>query len=179
MWGHVRSNYKNRGRERQSGRNCRKCNFFFDFIRTGVNNRRTRGVLWAEGDFPTNMLAAVKPLKVATPSVDYAENAVLGSRVKTPGSAAMKTMSAEANSSLETLFQQHHDRVFRTAYRVTGSAADAEDVLQTVFLRLARGSEAVTVPDNPESYFARAAVNASLDLLTRAETFEGRCLRRR
>lgn len=74
-------------------------------------------------------------------------------------------MSAEASSTLETLFQQHHERVFRTAHRVTGSAADAEDVLQTVFLRLARGSKAVTVPDNPESYFARAAVNASLDLL--------------
>ena len=25
--------------------------------------------------------------------------------------------------------------VFRTAYRITGNAADAEDVLQTVFLR--------------------------------------------
>lgn len=115
--------------------------------------------------FFTHMLAAVKPLKVVTPSVDYAENAILGNRIKTPGPTAMHTMSAEANSSLETLFQQHHDRVFRTAHRVTGSAADAEDVLQTVFLRLARGSEAVTVPDNPESYFARAAVNASLDLL--------------
>jgi len=111
------------------------------------------------------MLAAVKPLKVVTPSVDYAENSILGNRIKTPGSNAIQTMSAEANSSLETLFQQHHDRVFRAAHRVTGSAADAEDVLQTVFLRLARGSEGVTVPDNPESYFARAAVNASLDLL--------------
>ena len=111
------------------------------------------------------MLAAVKPIKAATPSVDYAENTIFGSRLKTPRSAAIETMTAEANSSLETLFQQHHDRVFRTAHRVTGSAADAEDVLQTVFLRLARGSEGVTVPDNPESYFARAAVNASLDLL--------------
>lgn len=111
------------------------------------------------------MLAAVKPIKAATPSVDYGDNTVFGSRAKTPRSAAIVTMTADANSSLETLFQQHHDRVFRAAHRVTGSAADAEDVLQTVFLRLARSSEAVTVPDNPESYFARAAVNASLDLL--------------
>ena len=111
------------------------------------------------------MLAAVKPLKVTNAPVDYAEDVLLGSRVKTPRPATIKMMSAEANNSLETLFQQHHDRVFRTAYRVTGSAADAEDVLQTVFLRLARGSEGVIVPDNPESYFARAAVNASLDLL--------------
>src|SRR5207249_11897120 len=58
----------------------------------------------------------------------------------------------------------NHDRVFRTAYRVTGNAADAEDVLQTVFLRLARGPQ-VTTPENEEGYFARAAINASLDLL--------------
>ena len=68
------------------------------------------------------------------------------------------------SNDLEALFQRHHDRVFRAAYRVTGSAADAEDVLQTVFLRLARGSEPVA-PENPDGYFARAAINASLDLL--------------
>lgn len=111
------------------------------------------------------MLAAVKPLKAATVYSDYAEEFTDGSRIKTPATATLQTMSAETTSPLETLFQQHHDRVFRTAYRVTGSAADAEDVLQTVFLRLARGSEALPVPDNPESYFGRAAVNASLDLL--------------
>jgi len=66
---------------------------------------------------------------------------------------------------LEALFERHHDRVFRAAYRVTGSPADAEDVLQTVFLRLARGSEAAITLDNPDGYFARAAINASLDLL--------------
>lgn len=117
------------------------------------------------GKFEEDMLAAVKPLKTATDYPDYAEKITNGSRVKTPATVMSQTMSAEIISPLEALFQQHHDRVFRTAYRVTGSAADAEDVLQTVFLRLARGSEAVVVPDNPESYFGRAAVNASLDLL--------------
>ncbi len=73
--------------------------------------------------------------------------------------------SAAASANLESLFERHHDRVFRAAYRVTGSAADAEDALQTVFLRLARSSEPCVMPENPESYFARAAVNASLDLL--------------
>jgi RNA polymerase sigma-70 factor (ECF subfamily) len=67
--------------------------------------------------------------------------------------------------SVEVLFQKHHRRVFRTAYRVTGSAADAEDVLQTVFLRVARGQETAVTADNTEAYFSRAAVNASLDLL--------------
>src|SRR5262245_15212616 len=66
---------------------------------------------------------------------------------------------------LETLFRVHHGRVFRTAHRITGSAADAEDVLQTVFLRLIKGQETYDLSQNPEAYLSRAAINASLDLL--------------
>ena len=66
---------------------------------------------------------------------------------------------------LELLFQEHHDQVFRTAYRVTGNAVDAEDVLQTVFLRLVRRKEKLDLSPSPGSYLHRAAVNASLDLL--------------
>ncbi len=66
---------------------------------------------------------------------------------------------------LETLFQTHNGRIFRTAHRITGSAADAEDVLQTVFLRLARGTDEYDLSTNPEAYLSRAAINASLDLL--------------
>lgn len=66
---------------------------------------------------------------------------------------------------LEILFTEHHDQVFRTAYRVTGSAVDAEDVLQTVFLRLVRRKEKLDLSPSPGSYLHRAAVNASLDLL--------------
>ena len=102
------------------------------------------------------MLAAVKPLKAAS----YADSSTAQNRKDTT-----LPVTAAPSTSLERMFEQHHDRVFRAAYRVTGSAADAEDVLQTVFLRLARGSDELPAPDNPESYFARAAVNASLDLL--------------
>jgi RNA polymerase sigma-70 factor (ECF subfamily) len=63
------------------------------------------------------------------------------------------------------VFENRHGLVFRTAYRITGNAADAEDVLQTIFLRLLRRYPSMPLPDNEESYFRRAAVNASLDLL--------------
>ncbi|MFN2492426.1 MAG: RNA polymerase sigma factor, partial [Pyrinomonadaceae bacterium] len=66
---------------------------------------------------------------------------------------------------LEILFRTHHDRVFRTAHRITGSPADAEDVLQTVFLRLVKGGNAYDLSDNPEAYLSRAAINASFDLM--------------
>ena len=64
----------------------------------------------------------------------------------------------------EALFREHYDQVFRTAYRVTGNAADAEDVLQTVFLRIMRQKDRDLAP-SPGGYLHRAAINASLDLL--------------
>ena len=68
-------------------------------------------------------------------------------------------------AALERAFDQHHAMVFRAAYRITGNAADAEDVLQTVFLRLsARAGDAPEVT-TLESYLRRAAVNASLNLI--------------
>jgi len=83
-----------------------------------------------------------------------------------PNPASFPLAGPEA---LERAFDAHHAMVFRTAYRVTGNAADAEDVLQTVFLRLASrdlsaggGDPAI---ENAESYLRRAAVNASINLL--------------
>jgi len=69
------------------------------------------------------------------------------------------------SANLESIFQAHHGQVFGTAYRLTGSAQDAEDVLQTVFLRLLRRQEEIDLSPSPSSYLYRAAVNASLDLL--------------
>ncbi len=74
---------------------------------------------------------------------------------------------------LKMLFDEHHQRVYRVAYRVTGSASDAEDVLQTIFLRLARRAEPFDLGSTAGSYLHRAAINAGLDLL-RARKRSGR-----
>ncbi|SRR5579871_144532 len=70
---------------------------------------------------------------------------------------------------LEEVFRDHHAMVFRAALRVTGNAEDAEDVLQTVFLRLARREDesGAVSPDiaHLPGYLRRAAVNAAFDLL--------------
>ena len=67
------------------------------------------------------------------------------------------------------LYERHYEMVFRAALRITGRPADAEDVLQTVFLRvLARGGEVAEV-SQPSAYFRRAAVNAAVDVLRRRE----------
>lgn len=77
------------------------------------------------------------------------------------GAPAISTPAAD----LEQVFQAHSGRVFRAAWRITGNAGDAEDVLQTVFLRMLRqGWESGSVK-HLESYLHRAAVNAALDVV--------------
>ncbi len=68
---------------------------------------------------------------------------------------------------LGELYQRHADVVYRAALRVTGSPADAEDVLQTVFLRLLNREDLVETARAPEAYFRRAATNAAIDILRR------------
>jgi RNA polymerase sigma-70 factor (ECF subfamily) len=65
------------------------------------------------------------------------------------------------------LYERHYEAVFRTALRVTGRPADAEDVLQMVFVRLLSGTEHDEAARRPAAYFRRAAVNAAVDLLRR------------
>ena len=72
-----------------------------------------------------------------------------------------------APGSLENLFREHHGAVYRAAYRITGNAMDAEDVLQTVFTRLLRREEQPDLSESAGSYLHRAAVNAALDLMRR------------
>jgi RNA polymerase sigma-70 factor, ECF subfamily len=55
--------------------------------------------------------------------------------------------------------------VFRAAYRVTGNASDAEDALQTVFLRLLKRDASADTVENIPSFLRRAAVNAALDIV--------------
>jgi len=67
-------------------------------------------------------------------------------------------------SRLETFWQEHSQAVYRAAFRITGNAADAEDVLQTVFLRLARRDPS-DFGAAVGGYLHRAAVNAALDVV--------------
>ena len=68
---------------------------------------------------------------------------------------------------VRTLYERHSETVYRTALRVTGNTADAEDVLQTVFMRVLHQEHPLDPEATPTSYFRRAATNASLDILRR------------
>jgi RNA polymerase sigma-70 factor, ECF subfamily len=68
-------------------------------------------------------------------------------------------------NALDAMYREHHTMVLRTAYRITGNVADAEDVLQTVFLRMARRDDSAEAVERLENYLRRAAVHAALDLV--------------
>ncbi len=68
------------------------------------------------------------------------------------------------------LYQRYSETVYRTALRVTGNPADAEDILQTVFLRVLNRQLTLDSSWSPEGYLRRAAANAAIDLLRRRKT---------
>jgi len=66
---------------------------------------------------------------------------------------------------LSRIFRAHYRLTYRTAYAVTGSTADAEDIVQTIFLRLIRREFPPDLKRNPAAYLYRAAVNMSLNTI--------------
>jgi RNA polymerase sigma-70 factor (ECF subfamily) len=79
--------------------------------------------------------------------------------------AAVSRATGEAlTEEFEALFREHHELVYRTAYSVTGNRFDAEDVAQTVFLRLLRRMPP-GIESNTKGYLYRAAINLSLNTL--------------
>ena len=78
---------------------------------------------------------------------------------------ASQQAQPDPTGDLAVVFRENYTRVLRAAHRITGNAQDAEDVLQTVFLRLARREGGSPLSDSPASYLHRAAVNAALDVV--------------
>jgi RNA polymerase sigma-70 factor (ECF subfamily) len=74
-------------------------------------------------------------------------------------------LEQELEQEFEQLFHNHYPMVYRTAYSVTGSREDAEDVVQTIFLRLYRRGELSRLKENPKAYLYRAAVNVAVSVV--------------
>lgn len=79
-----------------------------------------------------------------------------------PATAVFNHNEKALDPEFETVFRDFHESVYRTAFGVTGRAEDAEDVVQTVFLRLLRQEIPPDLQKNPKAYFYRAAFNTAL-----------------
>jgi len=79
----------------------------------------------------------------------------------------------ESMGWLENIYRENASVVVQAAYRVTGNAEDAEDVLQTVFTRLARRTEQPDFSIGSRAYLRRAATNAALDIVQSRRVKDG------
>ncbi|HET9942537.1 MAG TPA: sigma-70 family RNA polymerase sigma factor [Terriglobia bacterium] len=90
--------------------------------------------------------------------------------VLTKGDATLTSVPHRAGGrplpeDFERIFNENHALVYRVAYRITGNNEDAEDVLQTLFLRLLRREILPDIERNPKAYMHRAAINIALDIV--------------
>lgn len=67
-------------------------------------------------------------------------------------------------SDILTLYDQHHDMVYRLALVSMRSTQDAEDVVQTVYLKLLE-TKRPPEPGHERAWLAKVTVNACRDLL--------------
>jgi RNA polymerase sigma-70 factor, ECF subfamily len=70
---------------------------------------------------------------------------------------------AARRRGLGELYERHHGRVFSIAYRVLGSAADAADVAQEVFLHLTDRIRGFRGDSSLTSWVYRVTVNTAID----------------
>jgi RNA polymerase sigma-70 factor, ECF subfamily len=77
----------------------------------------------------------------------------------------------------DELYSQYKPLLFSLAYRMTGSASDAEDVVHDVFLQWESRPAEVRSIQHPKAYLCRMTVNRCTDLMksarTRRETYVG------
>jgi RNA polymerase sigma-70 factor (ECF subfamily) len=80
--------------------------------------------------------------------------------------AAAVALARDGDSdAFHTLVDRHSRAVYRLAYRMTGSAQDAEDVVQETFLRAYKQLGRFESRANFGTWLHRIAVNCSIDLI--------------
>ena len=72
------------------------------------------------------------------------------------------TTHEKSPTELESLFREHYELIYRTAYAIAGTRQDAEDALQTIFLRLLQRERPPELKMHARRYLYRAAVNVAL-----------------
>jgi RNA polymerase sigma factor (sigma-70 family) len=78
---------------------------------------------------------------------------------------AAKVTSQRTDTEYDQVFRNHYQLVYRTAFGVTRSAEDAEDVLQMVFMGLVGRPFPPGLKQNPKAYLYRAAFNRAVDMV--------------
>jgi RNA polymerase sigma-70 factor (ECF subfamily) len=78
---------------------------------------------------------------------------------------AVALASGGDHEAFRSLVERHSRYVFNVAYRLTGSASDAEDVVQTTFLRAYQQLSRFEARADFRTWLHRITVNCSIDLI--------------
>jgi len=78
---------------------------------------------------------------------------------------AARDVDADVRSVIERLFRSHYTGLVAFATRVTGNTAEAEDLVQDVFLGLWRRRTELPAEDAVRPYLYRAAHNRALNVV--------------
>src|SRR5438093_8034283 len=79
-------------------------------------------------------------------------------------SALPITVDESASDRVAALFNDHHQRIYRLARRMSASADDALDLVQETFLRAARAPNSVPLgAEREEAWLVRVLVNVRRD----------------
>jgi RNA polymerase sigma-70 factor (ECF subfamily) len=78
---------------------------------------------------------------------------------------AVALASGGDQEAFRSLVEPHSRYVFNVAYRLTGSASDAEDVVQTTFLRAYQQLSRFEARADFRTWLHRITVNCSIDLI--------------
>ena len=69
------------------------------------------------------------------------------------------------DEAFRVLVERHSRAIYRAAYRITGNAADADDVVQEAFLRAYRAAGSFDARASFTTSLHRIAINCALDLI--------------
>ncbi len=81
-----------------------------------------------------------------------------------PATAVSDSLNAPMSEELDRMYREFAPLVYRTAWGVLGSREDADDVVQTVFIKLIRHESLANIR-NLKAYLYKAAVTASISVL--------------
>ena len=121
-------------------------------FRAKNQKQRTPPTAAADREFPSKLTSASNPrLTNWIPQTD----------------AAAVALARDGDSeAFRALVERHSRAVYRLAHRMTGSAEDAEDVVQETFLKAYRQLNRFESRANFSTWLHRIAVNCSIDPLT-------------
>lgn len=84
------------------------------------------------------------------------------------GEAAMDTLSLKASESFEQVMEFYMPMVYRIAFSRLGSAHDAEDITQDVFLKYYKADITYNDEEHRKAWLIRCAINCTKTLATSA-----------